>query len=144
MYFFFTLEKPTLLPLILPYETVHVHTYVQLTCVVSAGDLPIDFTWLLNGRRLKTSAQLGYTSVVVSHQTSLLIIANVGIDQAGNYTCLVNNSAGHASTSIQVKVNGNLMCLETVALFAIFFSISSNYIFYYSFLLHIPPSTLLA
>ena len=101
-------EKPVLLPLFLPADSVDERSYVQLTCVASSGDLPMDFTWLLNGRKISVGQVAGVTSVAVSHQTSLLIIASVALDQAGNYTCRVANSAGQSSTSVQVKVNGKL------------------------------------
>ena len=106
-------EKPSLLPLFLPADSVDEKSYVQLTCVASSGDLPMDFTWLLNGRKISVGQLAGVTSVAVSHQTSLLIIASIALDQAGNYTCRVANSAGQSSTSVQVKVNGKLNARQT-------------------------------
>ena len=96
-------ERPVLLPLYLPGESVDQGSYVQLTCIATAGDLPIDFQWSLNGRRLSESSAL---VTRVSPQTSLLILSAVALDQAGNYSCDVTNPAGRASSTIQVKVNG--------------------------------------
>jgi hypothetical protein len=96
-------ERPTLLPLYLPSESVDQGSYVQLTCIATAGDLPLDFHWAVDGRRVPES-----TVSRVSPQTSLLILNSVGIHQAGNYSCHVNNSAGRSNSAIQVKVNGKL------------------------------------
>ena len=96
-------ERPVLLPLYLPGESVDQGSYVQLTCIATAGDLPIDFHWSLDGRRLSDSSALVNR---VSPQTSLLILSAVALDQAGNYSCDVTNPAGRASSTIQVKVNG--------------------------------------
>ncbi len=94
-------ERPTLLPLYLPSESVDQGSYVQLTCIATAGDLPLDFRWTVDGRQVSES-----TVSRVSPQTSLLILNSVDLHQAGTYSCHVNNSAGRSSSSTQVKVNG--------------------------------------
>lgn len=102
-------ERPALLPLYLPSDSVDSNTFVQLTCIVTAGDLPINFDWLFNGNPIGNvgGSVDGSLSVSrVSPQTSLLILSAVSLHQAGNYTCHVTNAAGYSSSSIQVKVNG--------------------------------------
>ncbi len=93
-----------LLPLYLPHESVDQGSYVQLTCIVTAGDGPINFIWSFNG--LSVSNAQGVMITRVSPQTSLLILSAVDLNQAGQYNCDVTNTAGRSSSSIQVKVNG--------------------------------------
>ena len=95
-----------LLPLYLPNESVDQGSYVQLTCIVTAGDGPIDFVWSLDGQPMRTGADPAVAVNRVSPQTSLLILSAVGLHQAGLYSCDVTNAAGRSSSSIQVKVNG--------------------------------------
>lgn len=99
-------ERPTLVPLFLPSESVDEGSYVQLTCIASSGDTPFDFRWSLDGEPVVSSAP-GTLVSRVSPQTSLLILASVALRQAGNYSCHVTNAAGRSSSSVQVKVNGN-------------------------------------
>ena len=87
------------MPLYLPSESVDQGSYVQLTCIATAGDLPLDFSWSVDGRRVDSATR-------VSPQTSLFILSSVGLHQAGNYSCHVNNTAGRSTSSVQVKVNG--------------------------------------
>ena len=99
-------ERPVLIPLYLPSERADAGAFVQLTCIVASGDLPLSFQWSFNGNPLDT----GDTSVAISRvspQMSLLVLSAVSLGQAGNYTCHVSNQAGSTSSSIHVKVNGN-------------------------------------
>ena len=99
-------ERAVLLPLYLPSERADAGAFVQLTCIVASGDLPLNFKWSFNSSTVDGDA----TSVSISRvspQMSLLVLSAVTLDQAGNYTCHVSNQAGSASSSIHVKVNGN-------------------------------------
>lgn len=99
-------EKPTVVPLFLPSESVDEGSYVQLTCIASSGDMPFDFRWTLDGVGNLTGAASDTVITRVSPQTSLLILGSVALHQAGNYSCHVSNAAGRSSSFVQVKVNG--------------------------------------
>lgn len=98
-------EKATLLPLSFSSEYSSEGDYVQLTCVATKGDLPITFSWFLDGNAV--SASLGATTVNVGRQTSLLIIQSVSFQNAGMYTCAATNAAGTSNSSAELIVKGN-------------------------------------
>lgn len=93
---------PHVLPLSLSSDYVKEGDYVQFTCVASKGDLPITFTWLLDGEEIGTAA----TTVNVGRQTSLLIIQSVTFRHAGEYTCIANNPAGSTNETSFLVVKG--------------------------------------
>lgn len=93
---------PSLLPLTLSSEYVKEGDYVQFTCVASKGDLPVSFTWLLDGEEIGTAA----TTVNVGRQTSLLIIQSVTFRHAGEYACIASNPAGIANETATLVVKG--------------------------------------
>jgi len=78
--------------------------FVQLTCIVVSGDLPIHFSWLLDGHSLTSSDSVSIVNV--AQQTGLLIMRQVTLEQAGKYTCRVNNSAGVSEVEAEVRVKG--------------------------------------
>lgn len=59
-------ELPVILPLSLSSEASNEGDYVQLTCVVTKGDLPIIFTWSLNEQPITNSLA---STVDVGRQT---------------------------------------------------------------------------
>lgn len=81
--------------------------YAQLTCIVTKGDFPLVFEWLLNGKKI--SSEIGISTVSVGKQTSLLIIQNVTFLHAGNYECHVTNPAGNSISTASLTVKGKLL-----------------------------------
>lgn len=75
-------------------------------CSVAAGDLPIIFSWLLNGRSIKDIQ--GVNLAQVGKKTSVLSIDSVLEIHAGNFTCLASNKAGITSYTTELVVKGTL------------------------------------
>lgn len=79
----------------------------SLTCTVSKGDLPINIIWTLNGNDVK---QYGSVSVVrTNKRISQLSIDSASADHSGEYVCIAQNSAGTASHSATLHVNGTIV-----------------------------------
>lgn len=76
--------------------------------MVTKGDIPINITWLLNGK--PTSEIQGITVSKIGHKASSLSIDSVGSIHTGVYTCLAANRAGHANYSTNLSVNGTYIC----------------------------------
>ncbi|KAH9363455.1 hypothetical protein HPB48_006009 [Haemaphysalis longicornis] len=81
---------------------------LRITCSVTQGDSPLRFAWLKNDLELPTatpsSSSSGETSdgddprpgasVDPGHESSVLVLRKLGVDDIGNYTCVVSNEAG--------------------------------------------------
>ncbi|CAB3223434.1 unnamed protein product [Arctia plantaginis] len=76
---------------------------VGVQCMVTKGDIPINITWLLNGK--PTGEMTGISVSKIGHKASSLSIDSVGSVHAGVYTCLAANRAGHANYSTNLSVN---------------------------------------
>lgn len=76
----------------------------SLTCSVTKGDFPIDFTWTLNGRRIGDDDNISILRT--NKRISQLSIDYVQAEHAGEYTCIAHNKAGNASHSASLQVNG--------------------------------------
>uniref|UniRef100_A0A8D8Z5T0 Down syndrome cell adhesion molecule n=1 Tax=Cacopsylla melanoneura TaxID=428564 RepID=A0A8D8Z5T0_9HEMI len=77
------------------------------------GDLPMNISWLMNGRLIPggagSQAEEESSDISVSQtgrRMSMLAIEAVKHTLAGNYTCFAVNQAGNASYSAELKVNG--------------------------------------
>lgn len=104
----FTKEPPQLANLSLSTDLSNVGDYVQLTCIVTKGDLPIHLEWSLNNKNI--IAELPFTTVAsVGSHTSLLMINNVTAQHAGQYLCRAYNHAGSFNRTKQLIVNGRLL-----------------------------------
>lgn len=97
------IELPLILPLSLSTEASNEGDYVQLTCIISKGDLPLKFDWFLENNLITNSLA---TTLNVGRQTSLLIIQSVSSRHSGNYTCTATNSAGSSSQSAKLAIKG--------------------------------------
>ncbi|CAH0555671.1 unnamed protein product [Brassicogethes aeneus] len=95
------------LPRITPFNfednPVHSGQFVQVTCAVSEGDLPIKLSWQLNGKTLEDFPEISTSSV--GKRTSILEIESVSYSHAGNYTCKAVNRAGEIGYSTELLVN---------------------------------------
>ena len=79
--------------------------FSQLSCVVSKGDEPLKLSWSFHGHNL-TSGQ-GITITDIGSRISMLVINTIGHKHMGKYTCNAQNTAGSATHSASLKVNGN-------------------------------------
>lgn len=76
----------------------------SVTCTVHKGDLPLNITWLHNGKLVDEKYGI---FVQRRKKISSLSIDDVNEDHTGNYTCIVNNAAGIDSYSTELYVNGS-------------------------------------
>ena len=80
-------------------------SFGQLFCTVHTGDPPFSFSWSLQGA--KVSAEAGLTTSQLGQRASMLMIERVGHRHSGTYTCRAGSDAGFATSSAELKVNGN-------------------------------------
>lgn len=83
---------------------LHSGQYVQVTCLVADGDLPIEITWELNGRNIAEYHEISTSKV--GKRSSILAIESVSHINAGNYSCKSKNKAGESEYVTQLYVNG--------------------------------------
>jgi hypothetical protein len=79
---------------------------VQVSCYVSKGDLPLSFSWILNGKPIQDILGIGVSSF--GKKTSVLSIDSVNELYAGNYTCLASNRAGISTYTANLIVKGTV------------------------------------
>lgn len=109
-------------PQIIPFEflddPINSGDMSSLTCTVSKGDLPINITWTLNGNDVE---KYGGVSVVrTNKRISQLSIDSASADHSGEYVCVAKNSAGTASHSSILHVNGKIVCGFVFMFFRLF------------------------
>ena len=96
------------LPLITPFsfgiDSVDEGEFVQVTCNVRRGDLPLSVSWSLEGDTI--SSEPAITTTMIGVRTSILMISSVGYRHNGKYTCIAKNDAGTSFESTVLKVNG--------------------------------------
>lgn len=81
-----------------------------VSCAVTKGDLPLEISWLLNGRPADTTISINMDSS--RKRVSQLSIDSVSAEHAGEYTCLAKNKAGITSFSALLNVNGIVICFN--------------------------------
>ena len=101
---FFIVEPPELTPMSFGKEIVNEGSHGLLVCSVVNGDPPFSFTWSLHGDIVHTEP--GLTTNQIGGRASMLSIDSIGHRHSGQYTCTVQNKAGQASESAELKVNG--------------------------------------
>lgn len=98
----------TVLPRITPFAfdggPAQTGQYTTLTCTVQTGDLPLNFTWFLNGIELTDSFDIAISTV--GKRSTFLTIESVQAIHAGTYTCQAENIAGMTQYSTELKVDG--------------------------------------
>ena len=82
---------------------VVVNTTVDLVCIVTAGDLPIDIVWERNGG----SEIVFMGNDTTGGNTTIMI----GEGDYGTYTCTGTNRLGMGSVSVEVVRAGTLVTL---------------------------------
>lgn len=105
-----------MLPEIIPFEFGGDETnsgdMVSVMCTVHKGDFPIDIHWTLNNRTLEKVD--GISIMRTNKRISQLSIDSVQADHAGEYMCHAKNSAGIATHSTMLHVNGILTFYVTI------------------------------
>lgn len=93
---------------------------VQVSCYVNKGDMPVDFSWMFNGKPIPNDISVNVTPF--GKRTSVLSIEYVDQSHIGNFTCVASNKAGQASHSAELFVKGtNLFHSNYLPLIYIFF-----------------------
>ena len=100
-------EPPVIVPFTFGSETIDQGKYAQLTCVIRSGDHPLTISWSLKGDIINSDPTLSTTQL--GNQASMLVITSVDYHHSGTYTCRAQNSAGVATYSAELKVNGKSM-----------------------------------
>lgn len=72
---------------------------------MTAGDMPIKFTWFLNGNLIENGRN-NINVAIVGKRTSFLNIDSLSETHAGNYTCLAQNNAGLSSVYSELIIKG--------------------------------------
>ena len=92
------------MPLTFGAEILNEGQFASVVCIVAQGDEPLAITWSLQGEVV--SSEPGLSTTTLGGRTSMLTIQSVGYRHSGLYTCVAKNSAGTASSAVQLKVNG--------------------------------------
>lgn len=95
---------PSIAPFSFGENAVNAGQIVQQNCVVLTGDDPLSISWTFNGADASSSA--GVYVLKIGSRTSILTIESVRSYHGGNYTCMAENSAGNASFTAHLAVNG--------------------------------------
>lgn len=97
-----------MLPKIHPFtfgeEPLFVRETVSVQCTVLSGDLPIMFSWMLNGKPITEDLKVNIAAF--GKKVSVLNIDSIAGKHAGNYTCLATNVAGLSTFSTMLTVKG--------------------------------------
>ena len=97
-------EPPLITPFSFGIDSVDEGEFVQVTCNVRRGDLPLSVSWSLEGDTI--SSEPAITTTMIGVRTSILMISSVGYRHNGKYTCISKNDAGTSFESTILKVNG--------------------------------------
>ncbi|XP_030766966.1 Down syndrome cell adhesion molecule-like protein Dscam2 [Sitophilus oryzae] len=75
---------------------------ISVQCTISIGDLPVEFSWMFNGKPINHEDSISIASF--GKKVSVLNIDSISELHAGNYTCIAANKAGMASYTAQLVV----------------------------------------
>lgn len=98
----------TVLPRLQPFffgdEPAFVGDSATVQCSLVSGDMPVEFSWLLNGKSIEEINGINVGSF--GKKTSVLSIDSVYEIHAGNYTCVATNKAGISTYTTELVVKG--------------------------------------
>lgn len=81
---------------------------MSIHCTVVLGDLPINISWLKDGKPI----QPGFGLTIRDFESeSTLLIRSASLEHNGNYTCIAKNPAATVSRTAVVIVDGNIAIL---------------------------------
>lgn len=104
--FYITTVPPQILPFEFGDEPANAGDTASVQCVMNKGDLPANFSWSLNGRKIAQRNNMGIAFGSMSRKMSILNIDSVNGTHRGIYICHVENQAGHVNHSATLEVNG--------------------------------------
>jgi hypothetical protein len=96
--------SPKIMPFTFGDDPFHAGQSATLQCTVSEGDLPLNIVWTFNSEPI--SSHMEISTAKIGRRVSVLTIESVAGRHAGNYTCRGENSAGTASYTAQLVVDG--------------------------------------
>lgn len=114
---------PQLAPFTFGDEAANAGEMATVQCAVIKGDLPIDIIWSFNGRVIDIANgafdEHNYDNpdIVISRSSkraSQLTIESVAARHAGEYSCTASNTAGSATHSSILSVNGMPVQFESM------------------------------
>lgn len=114
---------PQLAPFTFGDEAANAGEMATVQCAVIKGDLPIDIIWSFNDRVIDIAngafGEHNYDNpdIVISRSSkraSQLTIESVAARHAGEYSCTASNTAGTATHSSVLSVNGMLIQFESM------------------------------
>lgn len=101
---FLLIALPKIFPFTFGDEPLPMGESISVQCGILSGDMPIIFSWFLNGKPINAIDNINIGSF--GKKTSVLAIDNVKESHTGNYSCVVQNRAGLSSYSAQLVVKG--------------------------------------
>lgn len=104
--FYITTVPPQISPFDFGDEPTNAGDTASVQCVMSKGDLPANFSWSLNERKISHNNALGIAIGSMSRKMSILNIDSVNGTHRGVYVCHVENFAGQVNHSATLEVNG--------------------------------------
>lgn len=96
--------SPKIMPFTFGDDPLHAGQSATLQCTVSEGDLPLNIFWTFNSEPI--SSHMEISTAKIGRRVNVLTVESVAGHHAGNYTCRGENSAGIASYTAQLAVNG--------------------------------------
>lgn len=111
--------RPQILPFEFGEEPANAGDMASISCAVSKGDQPLNITWLLNGRTITRSNDLGIVLTSINKKTTILNIDSVSGKHRGTYHCVATNPAGTANHSAILEVNGTKINSNQLAFFGL-------------------------
>lgn len=76
----------------------------RISCVVTEGDLPINFSWLKDSDKIPSD--LDITIRQDDHFSSSITFPSITPSHSGNYSCIAENSAATVNHTAAFIVNG--------------------------------------
>lgn len=100
------LVAPRIIPFTFGESPIFAGEAAQVTCLVSAGDPPLDITWSFHSQ--SAMSQLGISTTKAGNKASVLLIESAGYQHRGIYTCTAKNPVGVANYSTILEIHGIL------------------------------------
>lgn len=102
---FFLTVPPHIMPFSFGDEPANPGDSTAVNCMVTKGDLPLTFKWILNAHEV-VSGQGGVTIVKMTPRLSALSIESISDRHRGTLRCIAENGAGVAVAESELFVNG--------------------------------------
>lgn len=103
---FLFLVPPTILPFSFGDVPSNPGDAVQVTCLATKGDTPLDISWTFSSDTMDSTLSQDIITTSTSPRSSILMINSVTANHQGNYTCIVKNTAGRIEFAATLVING--------------------------------------